>query len=73
MGVISVRLADGDERYLRKIQVNISEVVRQAVHKEVQRLRAEDQVKFLRSVSERPEEPAEREIRRLRDARRVRP
>jgi hypothetical protein len=72
MGLISVRLDDADEAFLRKNRLSLSEVVRQAVHARVRQMQALEALEFLESVQWKPDEPSQATIRRLRDARTVR-
>ena len=69
MGVVSVRLDDQDEEFLRKHKKNISELTREAVHREVVRLQLEEQERFFSKVRRKPSQPVEKTIRDLRDSR----
>lgn len=69
MGVVSVRLDDQDESFLRKHKKNISELTREAVHREVLRLQLEEQERFFASIRKKPSQPIEKTLRELRDSR----
>lgn len=69
MGVVSVRLEDQDEAFLRDHKVNISELGRKAIHKEVLRLKLDEQERFFASMRKTPSQPVEKTIREMRDGR----
>lgn len=69
MGVVSVRLDDQDEAYLRKHNIQISALAREAVHREVLRLELEAQRRRLDKISKKPSQPVEKTLRELRDTR----
>ena len=51
MGVISARVDDEDERVLRKAKVNLSELVRRALHDEARRIVARDSLRRLQAMA----------------------
>lgn len=69
MGVVSVRLDDQDEAFLRKHKKSISELAREAVHREVLRMQIAERMRFLAEHSITPSQPVEKTIRELRDTR----
>lgn len=69
MGVVSVRLNDKDEEYLRRQKRNISELAREAIHREVVRLQLEEQERFFAQHRIKPSQPVEKTIREMRDGR----
>ncbi len=69
MGVVSVRLEDDDEAFLRKNKINISELSREAIHKEVLRLRLAEQERFFAGMRKKPSQPVEKTVREMRDGR----
>lgn len=69
MGVVSVRLEDEDEKYLRKHRKNISELTRDAMHQEVLRMRLEEEERFFAGVRKKPSQSSEKTIREMRESR----
>lgn len=73
MGVVSARIADEDEAILRKAKVNVSEIARNALHEEAQRLVRLDAMRRLielgrKSKPSRTGETSEQIVREMRDA-----
>ncbi|MCA1811313.1 MAG: hypothetical protein LC623_04795 [Halobacteriales archaeon] len=69
MGVVSIRLNDTDETFLRDHKMNISELAREAIHREVLRLRLDEQEQFFASMRKVPSQPVEKTLREMRDGR----
>lgn len=69
MGVVSVRLDDQDEAFLREHKMNISELARKAIHQEVLRLKLDEQERFFASLRKAPSQPVEKTLREMRDGR----
>ena len=67
MAVVSVRLADEDVAFLREQNANVSEIIRGAVHREIEWLRHVASMEYLASVRIPYKVPAEDIIREDRD------
>lgn len=71
MGVVSVRIADEDEAVLRRAKVNMSAVVRKAIHEEARRLVQTEALQYL-DDARRKSKPAKTRgedlVREMRDA-----
>lgn len=69
MGMVSVRLDEEQEHYLRRRGLNMSRVLREALDEKIRRLQVDEQRAFLDSVSRKPKRPTAAILRELRDGR----
>jgi predicted DNA-binding protein len=67
MGVVSVRLPDDVEAYLRHLGITPSTLAKELVEKEARRLRIQEARQYLESVSRKPSKPIADIVREIRD------
>lgn len=68
MSVVSVRLPDSDEAYLKKKGISPGVLARDLVVREVKHMRLNDSIDFLAGVARKPRKPVVDLVRDQRDA-----